>query len=579
MIKSLINKYQTFIKYIISAGISYAIDLFAFTIFCFVFKTQEAYILIATILARVISSFINFLINKNKVFSSENKKKSDINVLLSYYFLVVIQMLNSGITVAIIYKLLGNNLTIIKFLVDVAILGMNYFIQKRYIFNNRHIEFTKILLNIRDFLKNNKGICVIMLISLVLHIIVLADLGIMYNLESDDLSYIESGIHFKNNLELIMHGVKSAQIMPGMTYFIALVSYVFGEGKALFAALKIVWMILGIASILGVYKIVRLYSNKVFSCIAAAFLLSIDFIWMDNTILTETPFMFGFIYLIYSSLQLARTKENKYFYQIIIFYMICILLKANIAPYPLFLIIYLIIKKYDLNKLLKQMLIAAGVLLVFFIPWTVRNYIAFDKFIPLTYGTGNPLLLGTYQGSGYPEDNQEEYDKYVEENASDEMKKYISGEETSKPYKQRYYLLEKDGLIAKYRMKKWWDTDKASMLKSYLIFKPLGLIYNTFYWKGLFNITIGMILKLRMIDIVLTIVCGVVLLFNKKTVFECLFLAFNYIFQILVYSYTFSFSRYGQTLIFIRFIIIGMGLQVIYEKIKDKRRKRLNVNT
>ena len=64
MIKSLINKYQTFIKYIISAGISYAIDLFAFTIFCFVFKTQEAYILIATILARVISSFINFLINK-----------------------------------------------------------------------------------------------------------------------------------------------------------------------------------------------------------------------------------------------------------------------------------------------------------------------------------------------------------------------------------------------------------------------------------------------------------------------------------------------------------------------------------
>ena len=64
------------------------------------------------------------------------------------------------------------------------------------------------------------------------------------------------------------------------------------------------------------------------------------------------------------------------------------------------------------------------------------------------------------KGYGYPEDNQEEYNKYIEENASEEMKKYIDGEITEKPYKQRYYLLEKDNLIAKYRMKKWWNTDK-----------------------------------------------------------------------------------------------------------------------
>ena len=180
------------------------------------------------------------------------------------------------------------------------------------------------------------------------------------------------------------------------------------------------------------------------------------------------------------------------------------------------------------------------------------------------------------KGYGYPEDNQEEYNKYIEENASEEMKKYIDGEITEKPYKQRYYLLEKDNLIAKYRMKKWWNTDKISMLKSYLILKPIRTIYNTFYWKELFNITIAMVLKMRTIEIVLTVICGIMLLINRKTAIECLFLAFNYIFQIVIYSYTFSFSRYGQTLIFIRFIIIGMGLQVIYNIIKNRRK---NVNT
>lgn len=403
MIKSLISKYKIFIKYIISAGISYAIDLAAFTIFCFAFKSNGAYILIATVLARIISSFANFMINKNKVFNTAKEdSKNNFNILLNYYLLVIVQMLVSGLTVAFMYKLIKFNLTITKFLVDLVILVVNYLVQKQFIFNNKYIEFTKIFSNIVNFIKQNKGICIIMLISLVIHIAVLAKLGVMYNIESDDISYIESGIHFKNNLEIIMHGTKSAQIMPGMTYIIALFSYVFGEGKALFIALKILWMILGILSILGIYKIVRLYANKIFACIASALLLSIDFIWMDNIILTETPFMFGFIYLIYSSLQLERTKNNRYFYQIIALYMLCVLLKANIAPYPLFLIIYLLIKKYDVAKLVKQMLIAGGILAVFFIPWIIRNYITFDKFIPLTYGSGNPLLLGTYQGVRLP---------------------------------------------------------------------------------------------------------------------------------------------------------------------------------
>ncbi len=437
--------------------------------------------------------------------------------------------------------------------------------------------FKTIVKKICGFVKENKSICVILFISLILHIVAFVTLGFEYNLESDDVSYINSGIYFKKSGIITMHGVESAQILPGMTYIIALVSLFFGEGITFMAALKILWMIMGLLSILGVYKIVRIFSNKAFASIASLFLLTADWIWMDNTILTETPFMFGFIFLIYSSIMLERTRKWKYFYEVVVFFMFSVLLKANIAVYPVFLIIYLLLKKYDIKLLGKQLIIAGVVVATFFIPWTIRNYIRFEKFIPLTYGSGNPLLLGTYQGYGYPEDDEEAYKKYIKENYADYevMNKYLNDEMNEKLYMKKYYSLEKDGLIAKYRMKKWWNTDKISMIKSYLIYKPYINIFSTFYWKEILKMPLNFILKVKKIDIILTIICAIVILINKKYVKELLLLAINYVFQIAVYSYTFAFDRYGQTLIFIRLIIIGIGLQIIYDFVK-KIKKHVN---
>lgn len=584
MIKRLIDKYVMFIKYLGVAGVSYIVDIVCFTIFSFVFRNVSiiSYILLSTICARVISSILNFFLNKNKVFTQKNEEVNNHQgeLILNYYLLVLVQMFVSAILVEILYKLTGGNLVVIKFVIDCLIFLENYFIQKKFIFNNKFLQFKKYFKQIVAFAKENKFICFILLVSIILHIAVLLKVGVYYGLQSDDASYIESGIYFKNNLTLIMHGEISAQIMPGMTYIIAIVSYVFGEGKIFMLALKILWMIMGVLSVLGIYKIVRLFGNKVISCLSAILLLAIDFIWMDNIILTETPFLFGFIYLIYATLMIAKTKEKKYFYQIVFFYMFCLLMKANIAPYPLFLVIYLLMKKYDVKLLFRQLLIAGGIMSIFFIPWIIRNYVVFDKFIPLTYGVGNPKLLGTYQGYNFPEDNEEEYVKYVNENASEEMKSYINGSATEKTYKRRYYFLEKDNLIAEYRMNKWWNDNRKDMLKSYLIYKPYVIAYNAFYWDTIWGISKTMLLKIRAIDIVLTIVCGLVTLLNRKHIKELIFLAGNYIFQVYVYSFTFAFDRYGQTIMFLRFIIIGIGLQILYDFIKSKinifRRKKIN---
>ena len=69
MIAKIINKYKTFIKYMFSAGISFFIDITLFTIFLFLLKNTikdtSLSILVSTISARAISSFINYLINQN----------------------------------------------------------------------------------------------------------------------------------------------------------------------------------------------------------------------------------------------------------------------------------------------------------------------------------------------------------------------------------------------------------------------------------------------------------------------------------------------------------------------------------
>ena len=418
-----------------------------------------------------------------------------------------------------------------------------------------------------DYFKKNYGIIIIILISILLHLLVLNQLGIQYNLRSDDLSYVNSGIHFLNVGEITLRGTMSAQIMPGMTYLIAFFSLIFGEGILLWWGLKILWIIMGVCSVFGIYKIVTLFTKKLYGCISASFLLVIDFIWMDNLILTETPFMLAFIFLIYSTFALIIKKENKYYFHIIIWYFAALLFKGNIAPYPLFLGAYLLLQKYPWKLLIKQSLIAGLVLSIFFIPWIVRNYKLYDKFIPLTYGVGNPLLLGTYQGYNYPLDNFQEYKKHADSVMSEEMKSYVYDNNTYKSYKKPYFSLEYDKIIAEFRMKQWWNNDKISMLKSYLYYKPKILVRNSFYWDEVFNIPKKAIINIRDFDIILTLISIIVIMFNKKYIKELFFLVGIYLFQIAVYSYTFAFDRYGQTLYFIRFIIIGIGLSLILPKL------------
>lgn len=126
----------TFIKYINSAVLSFLVDLGLFTLLSKLFDIVigDAAIIIGTIIARIISSLFNYLLNKNKVFDRKGNNSVDKETLIKYYLLVLIQMFVSAFSVWIINKVIDIDASFIKIIVDGIIFVVNYYVQKYYIF-------------------------------------------------------------------------------------------------------------------------------------------------------------------------------------------------------------------------------------------------------------------------------------------------------------------------------------------------------------------------------------------------------------------------------------------------------------
>lgn len=136
--KEIVRKYSTFLKYIFVSGTSFVLDLVLFTIFVSLLKgiMGDYAIFAGTVSARILSSFYNYLMNRNAVFKA-GEKGMDKKTFIQYYILVVIQMLVSSTLVFIGYRLLKIPETFVKIPVDIVLFMINYIIQKKWIFRKR----------------------------------------------------------------------------------------------------------------------------------------------------------------------------------------------------------------------------------------------------------------------------------------------------------------------------------------------------------------------------------------------------------------------------------------------------------
>ena len=129
-LKDSIMIYRLFMKYFIVAFSSFILDILLFTSM-FTILNIKSKILAATILARVVSSIYNYIVNSNLIF-----KDMSIKSLIKYYTLVIIEMFFSGCFVTYLYSLLSVNIIIIKIIVDTILWSINLVLQREFVFNN-----------------------------------------------------------------------------------------------------------------------------------------------------------------------------------------------------------------------------------------------------------------------------------------------------------------------------------------------------------------------------------------------------------------------------------------------------------
>ena len=399
----------------------------------------------------------------------------------------------------------------------------------------------------------------------------LSHLGGAYSLKSDDLSYMKAGITLFRTGTLTMHGVISAQIMPGLPALIALFCNLFGTGSGLWLPLKVAWCFMGTMAAWFTYLAIREKAPTYAAILPTLMFLTPDFAWQDNLILTETPYLFLVSLYLYGVIRMGNRKDWTGFIIMALSAYLAFMLKAQAICLFLLPLPYLWIKKYPSTRLYLQAFMVFIALLAFVLPWSVRNYKHFRAFIPTTYGIGNPLLLGTYQGEGYPSEDVFDRRKFADEVY--EAHVFLKDRNGSFAAKhKRYFELLTDEKLARARMVYWWKHDRDSMLKSYLWLKPKSMLGASFYWDEVIPKTKYPIIHLRQVDFTLAMAAAVVVLLAKKTVAETYFVLFAYWVQVYMYAYAYAFDRYAQTLLPYRYVAIGFLIPASVEIIRRMQR-------
>lgn len=139
-VKDSLRIFKVMIKFMLSSIGTTLIDLGVFYLIMRFFGVAAGKYaeLLATVVARAISSFANFSANNAMVFENKSNYK---RAMFRYYCLAVPQMLISAGLVTLINGLFANSVpivaTLIKFAVDTMLFFLSYYIQREWVFSQK----------------------------------------------------------------------------------------------------------------------------------------------------------------------------------------------------------------------------------------------------------------------------------------------------------------------------------------------------------------------------------------------------------------------------------------------------------
>ena len=132
-LKDSIRIFAQFLKFAASSIIGFLVDFALFTILCFVIPSDVAgQIIIANIIARAVSSLVNFTINKFFVFKL--KKGKVLKYAAKYFTLALINMALNTLLLALLVDIFGWNQFATKLIVECILFVISYLIQKFFVF-------------------------------------------------------------------------------------------------------------------------------------------------------------------------------------------------------------------------------------------------------------------------------------------------------------------------------------------------------------------------------------------------------------------------------------------------------------
>lgn len=127
--------YALLLKFCAASVIGFVVDITLFALFLPTFRGMTVYvvepIVAATVLARILSATVNYLINHKAVFKS---KKSSRQSFPRYAILCVVQMALSAALVTWICSLGASSANLVKLVVDLCLFLLSFQIQHRWVF-------------------------------------------------------------------------------------------------------------------------------------------------------------------------------------------------------------------------------------------------------------------------------------------------------------------------------------------------------------------------------------------------------------------------------------------------------------
>lgn len=143
-VRDSIRIYALILKFLLSSGAATIIDLLLFYLFSRFLPTGKLVTLEATVMARAVSSLVNFSINRHVVFRSKN---SIWKTLAKYYAFAIPVMLTSAGGVTLLGYIFSTHAawlrTIFKMIIDTVIYFVSFRVQREWVFRQRPAAYVK----------------------------------------------------------------------------------------------------------------------------------------------------------------------------------------------------------------------------------------------------------------------------------------------------------------------------------------------------------------------------------------------------------------------------------------------------